>query len=276
MKHPRTVFSLLLALLTACGGGATSGMPAGDHVHSLGVTADGGLLLGLHGGLYQSDDGQSWDLVGMSGEDAMVIAATAGEESVFVAGHEVLYRSADGGESFSPLDPTDLPGLDIHGFAQAPTDAETVYALVVGHGLYASDDAGDTWELRADLVPRDGIGLAAVGTVEQTLILVGPESGVLLSADGGLSFAVVSEVPTWAVTVEKTAPDTVWSLGSAGLARSSDTGHAWEIVSPLDDVEGQPVALAAHDDELWLVAEQPRALYRSDDNGVTWIRIAGT
>lgn len=140
MRLGSAAIVLVSVLLAGCGGDAgDGGLPEGDHVHSLGVTTHGELLLGLHGGLYHSDEGVDWELVGLEGEDAMVVAA--GDGPMFVAGHDVLYRSDDGGETFSALTPSDLPGLDIHGFAQAPTYGDKVYAYVVGHGLYASDDA---------------------------------------------------------------------------------------------------------------------------------------
>lgn len=267
----------VLALLAACGGGeSTAGLPSGDHVHSLGVTADGTLLLGLHGGLYRSADAESWELAGLQGEDAMVIAATTGE-LVFVAGHEVLYRSDDGGETFTPLRPADLPGLDIHAFAQAPTDSWSVYAYVVGHGLFRSGDGGDTWEQRAgpgDL-PQDLFGLAVVGPGADTLMLVGPESGILRSQDGGRSMVSVLQSQALAVTVEPGDPQVVWALTSAGLDRSSDGGQTWETVSNMQGVDGQPVALAVAEGEIWLVTEEPRALYRSNDGGVGWEQVAG-
>lgn len=266
----------LIVALAACGGGGANGMPAGDHVHSLGATPDGGLLLGLHGGLFASQDGVAWDLVGLDGEDAMVIASAAGEP-VFVAGHDVLYRSDDGGETFSPLDPVDLPGLDIHGFAQAPTDGQAVYAYVVGHGLFASGDGGETWEQRAsiDSMPAGVFGLAVVGSGDQTVVMVGPESGAVRSEDGGRTFESVYDVPAGAVVIDRSAPDDVWVLTAGGLARSEDAGRSWETVSTLEGVTGQPAALAVDQGRIWMVTEQPRALYRSDDVGVSWDRVAG-
>ena len=266
-----------LALLAACGGGeATAGLPSGDHVHSLGVTADGTLLLGLHGGLYRSADGESWELAGLEGEDAMVIAA-ATDQPVFVAGHDVLYRSDDGGEAFTPLRPADLPGLDIHAFAQAPTDGRSVYAYVVGHGLFWSGDGGDTWELRAGpgQLPRDLFGLAVVGPGADTLVLVGPESGILRSPDGGRSMVSVLQSQAWAVTVDPADPQVVWAITSAGLDRSSDGGQTWETVSSMPGVDGQPVALAVEEGAIWLATAEPRTLYRSVDGGEGWERVAG-
>lgn len=265
-----------IILVVACAGGRATGMPAGEHVHSFAVTADGDLLLGLHGGLYRSATGAEWDLAGLSGEDAMVIAAAAGEP-VFVAGHEVLYRSDDGGDTFSPLSPPDLPGVDIHGFAQAPADGSVVYAYVVGHGLFASIDAGETWEPRASIesLAPNVFGIAVVGSSTDTLVMVGPESGVLRSKDGGRTFSSAFDVPAVAVAVEPDDPNVVWALTAAGPARSVDAGGTWDVVGALDGVEGQPVTLAVEESVLWVVTEQPRALYRSDDTGVNWERLAG-
>lgn len=267
----------ILALLAACRGGEpTAGLPPGDHVHSLGVTADGTLLLGLHGGLYRSTDGESWELAGLQGEDAMVIAA-ATDRPLFVAGHEVLYRSDDGGETFSPLRPADLPGLDIHAFAQAPTDGGSVYAYVVGHGLFWSGDGGDTWEQRAGAgqLPQDLFGLSVVASGGDSLVVVGPESGILRSQDGGRSLVSVLQSQAWAVTVETGDPQVVWALTSAGLDRSSDAGQTWETASSMPGVVGQPVALAVDEEAIWVATEEPRALYRSNDGGGGWEQVSG-
>lgn len=262
--------------LVACGGGAEAGLPSGDHVHSLGVTDDGGLLLGLHGGLYRSDDGTAWELVGLDGQDAMVIASA--QQPMFVAGHEVLARSDDGGSTFAELRPADLPGFDIHAFAQSPTDGRVIYAFVVGHGLYASADAGDTWERRAELgiIPPDTFGLAIVGSEVDLLMVVGPESGGVRSEDGGRSFIRVLEVPAWAVALDPNQPTRVWVLTTDGLARSDDAGLSWQPVSALDDLEGQPLTLAVGPGVLWVATEDPRALYSSTDGGVTWELVAGS
>lgn len=260
----------------ACGGDAEVGLPAGDHLHSLAVTDGGDLLLGLHGGLYRSGDGTRWELVGLEGQDAMVIASA--QQPMFVAGHGVLVRSDDGGNTFAELRPADLPGLDIHAFAQSPSDGGVIYAFVVGHGLFASADAGDTWERRAELgiIPPDTFGLAIVGSGVDVLMVVGPESGGLRSEDGGRSFIRVLEVPAWAMAADPASPSLLWALTGEGLARSDDAGLSWQPVSALDDLEGQPLALAVAPGGLWVATEDPRALYSSTDGGVVWELVAGS
>ncbi len=206
----------------------------------------------------------------------MVIASA--EQPMFVAGHEVFARSDDGGNTFDELRPADLPGLDIHAFAQAPADGQVIYAFVVGHGLFASTDAGESWELRAKLgnLPADTFGLAVVGSDSDTLVVVGPESGVLRSEDGGRTFIQILDVPAWAVAVDPSEPGAVWALTRTGLARSDDEGLTWTAASTLDEMEGQPLALTVGPVGLWVATEDPRALYNSTDDGTTWDLVAGS
>lgn len=268
---------VIVILLAGCGGGDPgAGLPSGDHVHSLGVAPNGDLLLGLHGGLYRSDDGVAWELAGLQGEDAMVIAAVA-DQPLFVAGHDVLYRSDDGGQTFSQLHPADLPGLDIHAFAQTPPDGREVYAYVVAHGLFWSGDAGESWELRAsiDQLPPDLFGLAVTGEGPETLVFAGPENGILRSTDGGSTITRVAEVPAWALGVDPDEPNVVRALTDDGLMVSRDGGTTWDTVSALPGIDGQPVAIAVGDDTIWLVTEEPRALYQSTEDGNGWERVDG-
>lgn len=277
MKTRLLILLMATSLLAACTGDtADTGLPQGAHVHSLGVTPDRELLLGLHGGLFASADGATWTTAGLSGEDAMVIAAAAGTP-VFVAGHDVLYRSGDGGATFQALNPADLPGLDIHAFAQAPANGAVLYAYVVGHGLFHSSDAGDTWEQRASMgdLPSDLLGLAVADGDGEQLILVGPNNGIVHSHDGGRTLTRVVAVGAWTVTVDSGAGNRLWALTATGLMASDDPAADWTQVSPLSDLEGQPVALAVHGDTIWIVTEDPRTLLRSDDAGQSWHQISG-
>lgn len=144
-----TVALFVSACSSTSPAGSSSGggdLPDGDHVHALRATDDGALLLGLHGALWRSADGTSWQQLGLEGHDAMALGVAAEGQPLLVGGHDVLARSSDGGETFEMLDPSDLPSLDIHALAQAPSEPRTVYAYVVGHGIYRSTDTGDPWQ----------------------------------------------------------------------------------------------------------------------------------
>lgn len=249
-------------------------MPSGDHVHALQEVADGTLLLGLHGALYRSEDtGSSWELAGLEGQDAMSLGAADPDGLLFVAGHGVLQRSRDGGATFEPLAPADLPSLDIHAFAQSASQPETVYAYVVGAGIFASTDAGETWQLRApvgEAVGPDTGALLVARDDPEVLLVGGGQSGLLRSTDGGQTFEPVHDAGIIALAADPTDDDRILALTTEGVEESLDRGQTWTLLSR-PELPGQPVTLAAGaDNRVWLVTEQPRALHRSSDGGATW------
>lgn len=249
-------------------------MPSGDHVHALQEVADGTLLLGLHGALYRSEDaGSSWELAGLEGQDAMSLGAADPGGLLFVAGHDVLQRSRDGGASFEPLAPADLPSLDIHAFAQSASDPETVYAFVVGFGIFSSSDAGETWEPRAapgQTVGMDTSALLVAPDDPQIVLAGGGQSGLWRSTDGGQTFTRVLDAGVGALAADPVEDGRMLALTSDGVAESLDVGQTWTLLGR-PDLPGQPVTLAAGaESRVWLVTEDPRALHRSSDGGATW------
>ncbi|MGH9053147.1 MAG: WD40/YVTN/BNR-like repeat-containing protein [Acidimicrobiia bacterium] len=269
--------------LAACGGsgqGERDRLPASDHVHALRALQDGSLLLGLHGGLWRSADGTTWESAGLESQDAMAIGAHDPGALIFVAGHNVLARSRDGGRTFQPLRPGDLPGLDIHAFAQAPSDPDLVYAFVVGFGLFRSGDAGESWDLRSEVgrVPPDLLALA-VGPRDPDLVVgAGPENGMVRSTDGGGSFARTLEVGAWSLSSDPTDPDRLLVLSARGIEESRDGGATWTtLLHRGQELPGDWAAIAVGPDGvLWVVTEAPRTLQRSDDGGEIWQEVART
>src|SRR6266568_8974137 len=123
---------------------SSAGLPHTPDYHSLLVSPDDAskLTLGTHNGLYQSvDGGRHWRFTALAGQDAMNLAHPSAA-TIWLAGHEVFKKSSNGGSSWQDVRPSGLPGLDIHGFAVAPRDPNTLYAAIAGRGLYRSRDGG--------------------------------------------------------------------------------------------------------------------------------------
>lgn len=269
--------------LSACGGDSPTSsagtLPDADHVHSLQAADDGALLLGLHGALWRSpDQGLSWDLIGLEGQDAMAIGVAIDGEPLIVGGHNVLERSTDGGTTFESLRPATLPGLDIHALAQAPSDPSIVYAFVVGAGLFRSEDAGDTWAPRAgagEALPQD-VAAAVVMPADPDVVLLGSGSlGVFRSEDGGGTFEQVSD---WGTLGLAAVGDPVELMATTyrGVDVSVDGGgRIWENLAESSTFDGQPIATTIDGEgTFWVITEKPRVLWRSDDRGESWLEVA--
>jgi photosystem II stability/assembly factor-like uncharacterized protein len=231
------------------------------------------VFFGHHGGLLVSrDGGRSWTPTALQNADAMALAIPIADPSViYAAGHNVFYKSLDGGATWQ-LVPTNLPGLDIHGFAVDPANADQVYAHVVGYGVFGSQDGGRTWSLRSGHLLNSTFSLA-VGEAPERLYAAAGQAGLLRSDDGGQTWAPVKTLPDeGAITVAYDRGSGrlyVSTLGSAaGLYVSQDGEATWQRLGP----PGTYLAVAINplDPKRLLVVDQGGWVYASRDGGATW------
>lgn len=245
--------------------GAVPGLPVTADYHALrvdsGESADR-LVLGTHDGIYTSTDaGALWSSSGLGGEEAMSFAAAGG--SLWVAGHDVLKRSDDGGESWTDVRPAGLPSGDVHAFAADPSDSRTLYATVAQAGLYRSTDGGATFALRSAVVGGDVMALAALPG--GGLLAGDTGRGLVSSRDGGRSWRLQLEAQVVSFAVDPARPQRVLASGP-GVALSTDGGRSWRPVLQVERMG--PVAWAGSGRAYAISAD--RRLYRSDDGGETW------
>ena len=246
------------------------GLPHTPDYHSLLVDPRDGdsLLLGTHVGVYASTNGGvSWRFAGLEGDDAMHLGRER-DGTLWVAGHEVLARSEDGGRTWSDVHPDGLPSLDIHGFAVSPEE-DRLHAAVAGEALFASADGGRSFERVSTEVGADVVALAA-GAGER--LLASERRGIMLSDDGGASWRPVLAQPAAALAVSRADPRRALASG-AGLFLSVDGGSSWKRVAPRGEGFG-PVAFARDDPGLAYAVGFDRRLYRSTDGGRSWTAVA--
>ena len=131
---------------------------------------DPSILTGL---LKTTDGGTTWSQFANSGPGSLIglnlvrvlplaVSASSAGQVVLVATERNLYRSTDGGRSFTLI--KDIP-LYATAYSQPeltvdPGNPNRVYAAIPNQGFYRSDDAGATWTLKNDSV----IGSLAAST----------------------------------------------------------------------------------------------------------------
>jgi photosystem II stability/assembly factor-like uncharacterized protein len=272
------------------------------------------------GGLWKStDEGASWTsvevnllLLGVSDiaidpqNSSTVYLGTGDRDQSDGPGFGVM-KSTDGGASFTQLEVDGNSADDsllISRLLIDPQDPANVLAAAKFSGIYLSEDAGETWTLRAnafdfgliyDLQFKPGDSSVVYAAVAP---FVGPYNPVLVSRDGGKTWTAVSGLPNTdisrvAIGVTPAAPNVVYALFAkregtfdtfGGLYRSNDSGATWtsrsaepNILGRMDggDKEGQgeyDLALAVSptkSDELFVGGIN---IWKSTDGGKKWAR----
>ncbi|CAG0953924.1 hypothetical protein PHYC_00353 [Phycisphaerales bacterium] len=253
---------------------ANSGL-AGLNAWNFHRSASGKLFLVTDSGLYSSaDDAATWQPV--PGPLAGIITAhiTGSGLALLVASEDGLFRSPDDGANWFPSS-SGLPGSRFLGLGASDT---RFFVGLNGWGLYASDDAGLTWQehnigIRAHTVNR-------LCVTDSGAILAGTQSnGIWRSPDGGLTWQPrgLFERGVWCIrqspwgdvfagnyTITDGQPDGhVW--------RSQDDGLTW---SPLDNGFHASAVMGlnfgAANEVFVSSAWNPGGIHYSSNNGDSW------
>ena len=237
-----------------------------EDVHSL-AFIDGDpqrLLFGHHRGiLATADGGKTWAPLATR-SDAMGLGVAAGG-SIVIAGHEVFAESRDGGQTWVDI-ATDLPSLDIHGFARDPGNPARMWVGLAIGGLWESLDGGRTW---LKIQEQNIVFPVAVAAPSGAGLLGVTGAGIGRSDDGGRTWRTVTDPQLYPVTgLAATSDGSILIAGGPDrLARSDDGGVTWSSLP----FTGQPAAVAVTADGRSIALVSRSAdFYRSDDGGLTW------
>jgi photosystem II stability/assembly factor-like uncharacterized protein len=235
----------------------------------------GSIFAGSDYGVYRSDDdGQTWQPAsqGLSAASVRALAVGADGKRLFAGTANGIYRSDDDGQTWQPAS-QGLVGLVVQGLTLGP-DRRTLFA-VASSSAYRSDDGGDTWQrikiqdatfdLRALVAGMDGQTIFGLTNI-----------GAYRSVDNGRQWTRILAPP---------APDQAWipetlavgptdgalfvSLRSSSIVHSRDGGRHW-LEIPFTDM-GTVLAFTVAPDGRSLVAGTDTGIYRSDDDGQTWV-----
>jgi photosystem II stability/assembly factor-like uncharacterized protein len=175
-----------------------------------------------------SDGGETWNAIKRPGSSSYLQMIVATPTGIFVGTDEGLHRSTDAGDSW-----TRVSALFPYAMAYAPSMPDRLY-LSNGTGISVSIDGGASF---GAAVPTGDLTLdMAVDPVNPDVVYAaGSRSGVLVSLDGGRSWAPSSKgVGAHAiisVAVAPDAPDTLLTTTDRGTIRSTDGGMSWTTVT---------------------------------------------
>lgn len=250
---------------------AASSPPVIEHVH--GIAADplgDDVLIATHNGIFAvSDDGT---LAGpRGGYDFDAMGFTVAGDVLFASGHPGpqtpaelgennlgIIRSDDAGETWTPAAFTGVE--DFHVLTAGPDG--TLYGIGSSSPELLTSEDGEDWER--------GQPLAAVDlAVTEAGIHAATETGVQVSADGGVSFRPIAEAPVL-YSIDARPDGTLVGVGTDGGLWSSAVDGAW---TQLDTVTGPVQALSAVDGERIVLVDDRGVVEVSADGATVLVPI---
>lgn len=238
-------------------------------VHSLAIDPKNQdhIFFGSHAGIQESDDGgYRWHNGALQNTDAMSLTVSS---FMYAAGHDVLQVSIDGGKTWQAVS-HDLPGTDIHAFAQDPANPLHLFAFLVGNGIFSSLDGGETW---AQLPSQPSGGSVMALATNGATLYAATSSGIQETRDGGASWSPLPANPKGSLlslAVSMSQPDVIYAGTDAGLMKTNDRGQQWVAIGPAT-IAVAAVSVAPSNPLRVLLVSSDGTIYRSDDGGVAWL-----
>lgn len=238
-----------------------------------------GFLATLGGGVYRTtSEGTEWDQVNTGIDNPFlfsIVLDRLDDQIIYTGSVGTVFKSTDHGESWTAWS----TGLPVDGkiseLAIDPLDRDIVYASILEHGIYVSEDAGETWVPRGTdgrFVDTQRIPIASSFAVPGRVFAGSRLRGVFRSDDRGRNWEGTSDGMAdlvRAVQVSYQDSNRVYAgTLNSGMFRSDDGGENWTN----SGLEGRQIIHSAINrfDGHNVYAATSTGLAATFDGGDTW------
>ncbi len=261
----------------------------GVHIGDVEPVRGGGGTLYVEGGgpidptvVASRDGGRTWSTPTRFPGRVYRLAAGVGPDAPVFASLWLgeLLRSIDWGRTWVAVSPP-VGGGGITLLEVSPHRPFELWAAVQDHGLFRSEDGGQSWQQIDQVAANETVAAVAIAAGDADVVYLGgslrPDGGRRSSDNGASWQAATAGLPPTrvrALAVDPAHPDIVYATadllwgGLGGLWLSRDRGRSWQL-QPDSDELGDAVAVDPLD-PTHLYAGSLSGLHRSFDGGESW------
>ena len=221
-----------------------------------------------------SDGGASWSPVtGLPPLGASQITEDPNStDTVYAATPDGVYRSTDAGASFAPRNDGMVYGW-FDAMAQAPSDAQTMYAASGEGGLFVSHNDATSWtQVNTGLPSWDATDVIVDPTDASTAFAV-VDGSVYETTTGGGSWAAssLSATDVNQLAIDSSGTRVYAATSASGIFASVDSGSTWHAANTgLGSLHITALAADPSNPGSVYAAAQDQVLYQSSDDGASW------
>jgi len=185
-----------------------------------------------------TDGGASWAKLTSfpDSSPSYIVSSPQEPQTVYVGGHDGIYRSADGGNQWVSRS-AGLPVAENLVVLTPSAHAGTLYAVYLKQSgntsrIFRTTDAGVTWT-QVGAGWNDYIYALAVHPQNEQTLYVSVGSNVQRSTDGGATWSVVKDVIGYQISFDPVNPKVIYVLDAYTIRRSADGGVNWQFLDGL-------------------------------------------
>ena len=169
-----------------------------------------------------------------------------------------VYKSTDGGNSWSATNNGLQLGLDTYVLSMDPSYSGRLYVGTVGTGVFKSENGGDSWSPINNGITNMRVHNApAIDPLNPSILYVGTEGPVFKSTNGGVNWSEsntgLEAVEVGNLTIDPVNTSTIYaglhySTGNdGGVFKSTDSGQSWTAIN-----NGLPATTSPESSTMWL------------------------
>lgn len=196
-----------------------------------------------------------------------------------------LFKSVDKGATWKPKTITftakgnksRLSDIEVASLAIDPRNSNYVFMGTVQDGLYASENAGESWTL---LIPNNRINDIAFDLSSRCVLYALTPKQLYKTSDCASSWSIVlnetrADIDLTSIVLDSLSPHILYVTSSGGdIFQSQDRGVSWKPLYRIAEASIRKIIVDRYNPQTLYVATAGGDIYHSRDGGLRWDHVS--